>query len=76
MRRIDPAAEAIRLAEARKARFKHVLCDELDLVLTDGMTGKIHLRVTSTVAPSVLNVDLGAKIAALVRAECYPGSQP
>lgn len=80
VRRIDPDAEAARLAEERKQRTAasqpgHILCDEMHQVVSDDETGIISIRVLSSLPPAKLTASLGTTIAHIVRAQCYPDDQ-
>jgi hypothetical protein len=74
MRRIDPDAEAARLAEERRLRtgIGHVLCDEISMVDSDGEQGTLRVTVLCSLPPPVLPASLATDIAALVRAQCFP----
>jgi hypothetical protein len=81
VRRIDPDAEAARLAEERKQRTAasqpgHVLCDEMHQIAGDGEAGIISIRVLSSLPPAkLLPPALGATIAHIVWTQCYPDDQ-
>ena len=71
IREIDPDAEAARLAAARQ-RPRHVLCDEVHQITSDGVTGFVSITVTSTIPPPVLRAALGTALYDVVADQCYP----
>ena len=78
VRRIDPDAEAARLADERKLRtgIGHLLADEISMLDYDGEHGTLRVMAICTLPPAKIPPGVARDIADLVREQCYPADEP